>query len=196
MHQQGLEYLHLGHFGMQRMKQLARTAVYWPNIDEDIENMCRNCIPCCEYQNKPAKPAIHPWMLPEKPWSRFHLDHAINFLGNNWLVVTDAYPKYPCTHATQITNAKSTNDLLEQDFSHLGFPHTLATDVFMDWFTRSLSRFLQQESVSKFILLLDNLTDQMQNDFKEAVSGEKGLLWYGLPDATDLWQPVEAGYAA
>ena len=128
MRRQVLEYLHLGHFGMQRMKQLARTAVYWPNIDEDIENMCRNCIPCGEHQNKPAKPAIHPWMLPEKPWSRLHLDHAINFLGNNWLVVTDAYSKYPCIHATQLTNAKSTIDLLEQDFAHFGFPHTLVTD--------------------------------------------------------------------
>ena len=32
---QVLEQLHLGHFGMQRMKQLARSAVYWPNIDDD-----------------------------------------------------------------------------------------------------------------------------------------------------------------
>ena len=30
---QVLQLLHLGHFGMQRMKQLARTAVYWLGID-------------------------------------------------------------------------------------------------------------------------------------------------------------------
>ena len=62
-----LQLLHLGHFRMQRMKQLARTSVYWPRIDRDIEEMCRHCTPCDEHQNKPAKPAIHPWMLPEKP---------------------------------------------------------------------------------------------------------------------------------
>ena len=33
---QVLQLLHLGHFGMQRMKQLARTAVYWPRIDAAI----------------------------------------------------------------------------------------------------------------------------------------------------------------
>ena len=27
-----------------------------------------------------------PWMLPEKPWSRLHLDHAINFVGTNVMV--------------------------------------------------------------------------------------------------------------
>ena len=38
-----LKLLHLGHFGMQRMKQLARSTVYWPRIDFDIENLCRKC---------------------------------------------------------------------------------------------------------------------------------------------------------
>ena len=28
------------------------------------------------------------------------------------------------------------------------------------------------------------------------MAGAKGLLWYGLPGATYLWQPVDAGYAA
>ena len=137
MRRQVLEYLHLGHFGMQRMKQLARTAVYWPNIDEDIEATCRHCVPCGEHQNKPPKPAVHPWMLPEKPWSRLHLDHAINFMGYNWLVLTDAYSKYPCIHPTQSVTAKATIDLLEEDFAHFGYPHTLVTD--------NASAFLSEE---------------------------------------------------
>ena len=36
----------------------------------------------------------------------------------------------------------------------------------------------------------------MQDDFKESVSSINGLLWYGLPDGNDLWQPAHAGYAA
>nr|KAG5699052.1 hypothetical protein BaRGS_025446 [Batillaria attramentaria] len=32
-----LDLLHIGHFGMGHMKQLARTAVYWPGIDAAIE---------------------------------------------------------------------------------------------------------------------------------------------------------------
>jgi uncharacterized Fe-S cluster protein YjdI len=79
--------------GMERMKQLARTAVHWPNIDADIEAACRHCEPCAEQQSKPPKPANHPWMMPEKPWSRLHLDHAINFMGLNCLALTDAYSK-------------------------------------------------------------------------------------------------------
>ena len=96
MQKQILDILHLGHFGMQKMKQLARSAVYWPHIDSQIEDTCRCCTACAEHQNRPPQPANHPWMIPEKPWSRIHIDHAINFMGNNWLIVTDAYSKYPC----------------------------------------------------------------------------------------------------
>ena len=67
-------------------------------------------------------------MLPEKPWSRVHIDHAINFMGSDWLVMTDAYSKYPCIHATSSTSSKATIDLLEEDFAHFGYPHTIVSD--------------------------------------------------------------------
>ena len=113
---------------MERMKQLARTAVYWPGIDAAIEMASRRCDSCGEHQNKPSKSPVHPRMLPEKPWSRLHLDHAINFMGKDWLVITDAYSKYPCIHPTSSTSTRATLDLLEEDFAHFRFPHTLVTD--------------------------------------------------------------------
>ena len=58
---QGLQLLHLGHFGMQ---QMTRTAVYWPRIDAAIVDLCHRCTACAEHQAKLPKPANHPWMLP------------------------------------------------------------------------------------------------------------------------------------
>ena len=107
---------------MQRIKQLARTAVYWPNIDTDIVELCRSCTFCCEHRNAPAKLPNHPWILPEKPWS------AINFMGQNWLVLVDAYPNYSCIHPTSSISSKTTIDLLEKDFAHFGYPHTIMSD--------------------------------------------------------------------
>ena len=52
---QVLQLLHLGHFGMQRMKQLARSSVYWPDMNPNIEDMCRSCTSCAEHQNDPPK---------------------------------------------------------------------------------------------------------------------------------------------
>ena len=141
LQRQVLQILHLGHFGMERMKKLARTAVYWPRIDADIEETCQQCTSCAEHQRLPQKYATHPWMLPEKPWSRLHLDHAVNFMGSNWLVMIDAYSKYPSIHKTSSTSTKATTDILEEEFAHFGYPHTIVTDnatsftseVFQTW---------------------------------------------------------------
>ena len=114
-----LKLLQLGHFGMQRTKQLSRSLVYWSHIDDDIEKLVRTCTPCAEHQNKPPKSANHPRMLPEKPSSRLHLEHAINFMGTNWLVLADAYSKYPCIHVTSSTSTKATVDILEQSLYNL-----------------------------------------------------------------------------
>ena len=142
-----LKLLHLGHFGMQRMKQLARSTVYWPRIDFDIENLCRKCTSRGQFQNKPDKPSIHPWMMPEKPWSRLHLDHAINFLGRNWLVLVDAYSKYPCIHPTTSTSSKSTTAILEQEFAHFGYPHTLVTDNATTFMSQEFQAWCKQRGI-------------------------------------------------
>ena len=142
-----LKLLHLGHFGMQRMKQLARSTVYWPRTDFDIEDLCRKCTSCGQFQNKPDKPSIHPWMMPEKPWSRLHLDHAINFLGRNWLVLVDAYSKYPCIHPTTSTSSKSTTAILEQEFAHFGYPHTLVTDNATTFMSQEFQAWCKQRGI-------------------------------------------------
>ncbi|XP_005106177.1 uncharacterized protein K02A2.6-like [Aplysia californica] len=122
MQSQVLQILHLGHFGMQRIEQLARTAVYWPSIDADIENVARHCTACNEHQRLPPKPS-HPRIIPDEPWSCVHIDHAINFRGHNWLVMVDAFSKYPCIYLMSSITTKTFKQFLKK--SDLPPAHTL-----------------------------------------------------------------------
>ena len=54
--------------------------------------------------------------------------------------------------------------------------------------------FVKDEKSETFLLLLDNLSCQELDEFNEKVSVVKGC-WYGFKAGTDLWQPVDAGYA-
>ena len=128
LQRQVLQLLHLGHFSIQRMKQLARTVVTGPSLVRTLWTNAVNAPRVLKIRNCQPKVPNHPWMLLEKPWSRVHTDHAINFLGTNWLLITDAYSKYPCIHSTTSTSTKTTADLLEIDFAHFSYPHTLVTD--------------------------------------------------------------------
>ena len=121
--------LHEGHFGIERMKQLARIVVYWPNIDSDISKMGQQCCACGQHQSVTTQAPVHPWMMPEKPWSRIHVDHAIEFLGQHCLVMIDAYSKYPCIYQTTSVSTQTTANFLEDSFTHFGYLHnTIVSD--------------------------------------------------------------------
>ena len=45
------------------------------------------------------------------------------------------------------------------------------------------------------MLLLDNREAHTKEEFKEVVSSFSGVVWFGLLNATDFWDPVNTGYA-
>ncbi|XP_037930881.1 uncharacterized protein K02A2.6-like [Teleopsis dalmanni] len=89
-----LENLHTSHLGMVKMKGIARSFIYWPGIDKDIENMANECDGCARQANKPVKCDIHHWEYPKGPWERIHIDYAGPFEGAMLLVIVDAYSKW------------------------------------------------------------------------------------------------------
>ncbi|GFT69156.1 uncharacterized protein K02A2.6 [Trichonephila clavipes] len=50
-----LEELHAGHLGIVKMKAIARSFVYWKNIDNDIEEAAKNCVDCARYKADPLQ---------------------------------------------------------------------------------------------------------------------------------------------
>jgi hypothetical protein len=55
-----LDELHDVHPGMVRMKALARSYVWWPGVDQDIEDAVRHCQICQINQSKPVAATAHP----------------------------------------------------------------------------------------------------------------------------------------
>ncbi|XP_017466631.1 PREDICTED: uncharacterized protein K02A2.6-like, partial [Rhagoletis zephyria] len=91
-----LTLLHEGHWGKERMKQLARRYVWFPGIDKQIENVHATCAICQASANLP-KQEYSPWPEPSGPWERLHLDFAGPYFNRMWLIVVDAYSKFPYT---------------------------------------------------------------------------------------------------
>ena len=121
-----LKLLHLGHFGMQRMKQLARSTVYWPRIDFDIEDLCRKCTSCGQFQNKPDKPSIHPWMMPEKPWFKTPLGPCDQLSGKKLVS--------PCRRLFKISLHSSNNlNVFEKYYCYTWNKNLLISDIPTRW---------------------------------------------------------------
>ena len=90
-----LEELHRDHPGASRMKSVACSYFWYPGLDKDLEDRAHGCVACQAVKNSPPVAPLHPWVWPEQPWQRIHVDFAGPFLNKTYLLVTDAHSKWP-----------------------------------------------------------------------------------------------------
>ena len=119
-----LEELHRDHSGMSRMKLVARSYIWWPGLDEEIERLVRGCQSCQAVKNAPPAAALHPWSWPTQPWRRVHLDFAGPVEGSMLLLAVDAHSKWPEIQLMCSTTAVKTIEVFTNDVCSLRFTCT------------------------------------------------------------------------
>ena len=126
-----LQELHETHPGISRMKALARSYVWWPNMDSDIELTVSSCSTHQSMRSDPSpvqiQIQIHPWTFPAQPVS-IHVDFAGPMSGCTYLVVVDAYSNFPEVVKMSTTSAKATVTTLRDIFSRHGLPEIIVSD--------------------------------------------------------------------
>lgn len=128
MRESVLNELHEGHPGMTRMKNLARTLVWWPNLDAAIEKKVQSCSHCQSVRAEAPAAAVHPWEFPTQAWHRLHIDYAGPFHGYMWLVVMDARSKWPEVIAMKSATTATTIKALMPLIARFGVPAQLVSD--------------------------------------------------------------------
>ncbi|XP_036845205.1 uncharacterized protein K02A2.6-like [Oncorhynchus mykiss] len=122
-----LSDMHEGHPGITRMKALARSYLWWPGLDQDIQQHVGHCSPCEAVRNKPAAAPLHPWSWAATPWERIHVDYA-KIDKQHFLVVVDVHSKWMEVFPTQLTTAEKTINLLRHLFASFGLVKELVSD--------------------------------------------------------------------
>ncbi|XP_037813440.1 uncharacterized protein K02A2.6-like [Lucilia sericata] len=122
-----IQLLHQGHWGIVRMKQIARRYCWWPKIDDDIAKLVSSCQACYSHSTNPPK-QFSPWPKATLPWQRIHLDYAGPFEKNMWLIVVDSFSQFPYVIKMENTTTISTIKALQNIFSIEGLPETIVTD--------------------------------------------------------------------
>ncbi|RXN16207.1 putative protein K02A2.6-like protein [Labeo rohita] len=142
-----LEELHTGHPGIVRMKAIARSYVWWPGLDADIELQVKMCQSCQQIQKMPSQAPLHPWEWPSKPWERIHVDFAGPCEGHMYLVVVDAHSKWPEVQVMTSATAEKTIEVLRNLFSHYGLPEVLVSDNGPQFVSQEFANFLKANHV-------------------------------------------------
>ena len=112
--------------GIVRMKELAQSYCWWPNVDLEIEHMVRNCGKFQLVRKPPPVVPLVPWVWPSKPWHCIHIDYAENVEGHY----------LSCCSCCTLSLARDRFHASEH-YSHCNNPN-LAEPVSKIWFTGSL----------------------------------------------------------
>ncbi|XP_037822594.1 uncharacterized protein K02A2.6-like [Lucilia sericata] len=137
-----LQNLHAAHLGMVKMKGIARSFVYWPKIDADIEAVAKDCNDCARVANKPKKYTDHHWEYPKGPWERVHIDYAGPFEGMMLLIITDAYSKWLDVKITKSITAEATIALVDEVFANYGVPAMVVSDNGTNFSSEEFNKYL------------------------------------------------------
>ena len=176
-HKPLLKELHYSHLGMSRMKSLARSYFWWPQLDSQIEDLSHNCVECSVTSRNPPKAPAHPWLIPQYPWQRIHVDHA-QFGKHTLLVTIDAYSKWPEVHIVPSTSAQPTIDKLRLIFASHGLPMTLVSDNGTPFQSTEFSNFMKANGivhrrVPPYHPSSNGLAENMVKSVKQSLSKSK-----------------------
>ncbi|XP_048031439.1 uncharacterized protein K02A2.6-like [Megalobrama amblycephala] len=174
-----LAELHTGHPGVVRMKAVARSYVWWPGIDAQIEQLSKTCHSCQQTHKAPGPSPLHPWKWPESPWHRIHVDFAGPFEGHTYLVVVDAHSKWPEVCVMESTTSTKTIQVLRGLFSRYGLPEVLVSDNGPQFTSDEFQTFLKANGVTHtrsapFHPATNGLAERLVQTFKRALRCSKG----------------------
>jgi hypothetical protein len=122
-----LSLLHINHSGIVRMKQLARSYVFWQNIDRDIENYVKSCDNCQAMGNDRKFKSFGKWPDVTVPFERVHLDFFY-FNGKQFLIFVDCYSRWLEIKLMENLTANCLIMKLDSIFEIFGFCGQCVTD--------------------------------------------------------------------
>lgn len=131
------------------MKNLARGYVWWPNIDQDIESLTKNCKDCNAFKNDPTKIEAHVWEPSTIPFERVHVDFAGPFLEHYFFILVDAYTKWPEIHIVKNITTKTTIDLCRKIFATFGIPKYFVSDNAKTFTSTEFKSFLKINGITQ-----------------------------------------------
>ena len=148
--------LHDCHPAMCKMKSLARSFVWWPGIDQDIEDIVRFCDVCTITQGSPKVVPLLLWPWATEPWQRVHVDFA-EVKGQHFLLLVGSHSKWLEVFPMTSTTASATINILKSLFARFGLPQEMVSDNDPQFVSEESKYFLKGLDIKHFVPTLPSI---------------------------------------
>ena len=119
--------LHKSHEGINKSLTLARTCVYWPDMESDVTDYIKRCLTCIDNTRLPME-TLHPHEVSLGPWVKVSMDFFQDDSSNKFLIIADYFSKFPYVYQVASTHHAKMLKHLRDLFSVEGMPATVMTD--------------------------------------------------------------------
>lgn len=147
MRKEILKRLHSSHQGIEKTRRRARQCVYWPGINNDVENVVKSCKQCQILLPSQQKETMIQDPLPKRPFQIVSADY-FQFAGREYLIYTDRLTGWPMVKAfNKEATASNLISTLRKFFEATGVPEMLKTDNGSQFTANNVKKFLSHWAV-------------------------------------------------
>ena len=125
-----LKLIHEGHLGLNKCKLQANETVYWPGLNDQLENLVLYCEVCLKYSQSNCKQEPNMSLvqeIPLHPWSKLVTD-LFYFEGASYLLIVDYTSRFLVVHKSSSMTGQHVAIQCKLIFSEYGWPETLISD--------------------------------------------------------------------
>ena len=125
-----LKQIHEGHLGINKCQMRAKETVYWPGLNDQLENLILNCQLCLKYsksKNKSTQLTALGHEVPAVPWSKVATD-IFHYESQPYLLVVDYTSRFPIVRRLNLMSVQCVTEHFKSIFSEYGWPNTLVSD--------------------------------------------------------------------
>ena len=202
-----LKQIHEGHLGLNKCQVRAKETVYWPGLNDQLEQLILNCHLCLKYSRLKDKGSPHTDLgheVPPVPWSKVATD-IFHYESQPYLLIVDYTSRFPIVRKLKSMSAQHVTEHFKSIFSEYGWPDTLVSDNGPCYAAEAFSNLMKEYAVNhitssphypqsnrlveKFIQIVKNLFHKVT---EEGADIDKYLMIYrNVPLASTSKSPMQ-----
>ena len=146
--QEALAIAHQGHMGVGKTKRYLRSCLWFPGMDNHVEEMVKKCLPCQAVTPEPHRDPLRMTALPAEPWQLLAADIFGPLPSGEKILVLKClrskWPEIKVFLRNQSTDAVGVISAMEKIFATHGIPDTVRTDNGPPFNSKSFKTFAKK----------------------------------------------------
>ena len=145
-----LKQIHEGHLGLNKCQMHAKETVYWPGLNNQLEQLILNCQLCLKYSKLKKRSTLHTALgheVPPVPWSKVATD-IFHYESQPYLLIVDYTSRFLIVRKLKSMSAQHITEHFKSIFSECGWPDTVVSDNGPCYTAEAFSNLMKEYAVN------------------------------------------------